>query len=262
MACLYLECHSGCPDNALHLLWGEYHDYKGDKLSAKMERNAFSGGTQVIIKNLLPHKHAQIASYIAIALAGVIGLILQFHYKTGTWTIPLGVIGMLAGFFYSTPPLRWVKRGLGELLIGFCYGWLPVATAFYLQAGTIDNIVHWISVPIVCTIFNVILINEFPDYPADLIEGKNNLVIRLGKNTASLLYVIMTIIAWAAFGLSVSQGLPATTFLFYLPVFMLSLLLIVLVSKKDYLNRKRLELICGLTIAVNLATSLVYILAV
>jgi len=241
---------------------GEYHDLKGDKLSAEMERNAFSGGTQVIIKNLLPHKQAQIASYIAIAQAGVIGLILQFYYKTGSWTIPLGVIGMIAGFFYSTPPLRWVKRGVGELLIGFCYGWLPVAAAFYLQAGTIDNIVHWISVPIACTIFNVILINEFPDYPADLIEGKKNLVIRLGKNTAALLYIAMTVIAWTAFGLSVSQGLPAVTFLFYLPVFILSLLLIVLMSKKDYLNRKRLELICGLTIVVNLGTSLGYILAV
>jgi len=62
----------------------------------------------------------------------VIGLILQFYYKTGPWTIPLGVIGMITGFFYSTPPPRWVKRGIGELLIGFCYGWLPVAAAFYL----------------------------------------------------------------------------------------------------------------------------------
>ena len=241
---------------------GEYHDLKGDKLSAEMERNAFSGGTQVIVKKLLPHKQAKIASYIAIVLAGVIGLILQFYYKTGPWTIPLGVIGMIAGFFYSTPPLRWVKRGIGELLIGFCYGWLPVATAFYLQAGTIDNIVHWISIPIACTIFNVILINEFPDYPADLIEGKKNLVIRLGKNIAAFLYIAMTVIAWIAFGLAVSQGMPAVTFFFYLPVFLIGLILVVLMSKKNYLDRKRLELICGLTIIVNLGSSLAYTLAV
>lgn len=241
---------------------GEYHDLKEDKLSSEMERNAFSGGSQAIVKNLLPHKQAKIASYIVIALVGVIGLILQFYYKTGPWTITLGVIGMIAGFFYSTPPLRWVKRGIGELLIGFCYGWLPVATAFYLQAGTIDNIVHWISIPIACTIFNVILINEFPDYPADLIEGKKNLVIRLGKNTAAFLYIAMTVIAWIAFGLAVSQGLPAVTFLFYLPVFLIGLILVVLMSKKNYLDRKRLELICGLTIVVNLGTSLAYTLAV
>jgi 1,4-dihydroxy-2-naphthoate octaprenyltransferase len=241
---------------------GEYHDLKVDKLSVEMERNVFSGGSQVIVKNLLRHKQARIASYIAIVLAGVIGLILHFYYRTGPWTIPLGVSGMIAGVFYSTPPLRWVKRGIGELLIGFCYGWLPVATAFYLQAGTIDNIVHWVSIPITCTIFNVILINEFPDYPADLIEGKRNLVVRLGKDTAAFLYIAMTVIAWITFGLAVSQGLPAVTFLFYLPVFLVGLILVVLMSKKNYLDRQRLELICGLTIIVNLGSSLAYALAI
>ena len=241
---------------------GEYHDLKEDRLSSEMERNAFSGGSQAIVKNLLPHKQAMTASYIAIVLAGVIGLILQFWYKTGPWTIPLGAIGMIAGFFYSVPPLRWVKRGIGELLIGFCYGWLPVATAFYLQAGTIDTVVHWISIPIACTIFNVILINEFPDYPADLIEGKKNLVIRIGKNASAFLYIAMTAVAWIAFGLSVSRGLPAVTFLFYLPVFLIGLILVILMSQKNYFDRKRLELICGLTIVVNLGTSLAFILAV
>ncbi len=241
---------------------GEYHDLKEDRLSSEMERNAFSGGSQAIVKNLLPHKQAMIASYIAIVLAGVIGLILQFHYRTGLWTIPLGVIGMVAGFFYSAPPLRWVKRGIGELLIGFCYGWLPVATAFYLQAGIIDTIVHWISIPIACSIFNVILINEFPDYPADLIEGKKNLVIRIGKNASAFLYIVMTVIGWIAFALAVSQGLPAVTFLFYLPVFLIGVILIIMMSQKNYLDRKRLELICGLTIVVNLGTSLAYTLPV
>jgi len=241
---------------------GEYHDLAVDKLSASMERNAFSGGSQAIVNNLLPHKQAKIASYIAIVLAGVIGLILQFYYKTGPWTIPLGIIGMIAGFFYSAPPLRWVKRGIGELLIGFCYGWLPVATAYYLQAGTIDNIVHWISIPIACTIFNVILINEFPDYPADMIEGKKTLVVRLGKNAAVYLYIAVTLIGCLAFGLAVRRGLPAVTLLFYLPVFVIAVLIIAMLFKKDYLDRKRLELLCGLTIVVNLGTSLVYTLAV
>lgn len=240
---------------------GEYYDLKGDKLSAEMERNVFSGGTQVLLKNLVPHRQVKIASYVTLALAGIIGLILRFYYQTGFWTIPLGIIGMIAGFFYSTPPFRWVKRGVGEILIGFCYGWLPVATAFYLQTGTMDPIIHWISIPIACTIFNVILINEFPDHPADLIEGKRNLVVRLGKNTAGFLYIAMIVIAWIVFGLAVRQGLPAVSFLFYLPVFLIALVLVFMISEKYYLNKKRLEIICGLTIVVNLGTALAYILA-
>ncbi|MCX7966509.1 MAG: prenyltransferase [Syntrophorhabdaceae bacterium] len=111
----------------------------------------------------------------------MVGLIIQFYFKTGTWTIPLGVFGILSGFFYSMMPIRWVARGVGEILIGLCYGWLPVSVSFYLQIGEFNHIIHWVSIPIACTIFNVILINEFPDYPADIIAKKSNLVVRYGK---------------------------------------------------------------------------------
>lgn len=241
---------------------GEYHDLTVDTLSAGMERNAFSGGSQAIVRNLLPHRQARYAGYATLLLAGVVGILLQFCYDTGFWTIPLGVTGMIAGFFYSTPLIRWVKRGVGELIIGYCYGWLPVATAFYLQVGRIDDIVHWVSIPIACTIFNVILINEFPDYPADLIEGKRNLVVRLGKRISAYLYITMHVIAWIAFGLSVGQGVPAVAILFYLPVIFVSFVLVILVWRRGYLDRKSLELICGLTIFVNLGTSLSYTVAV
>jgi 1,4-dihydroxy-2-naphthoate octaprenyltransferase len=240
---------------------GEHHDLREDRLSAAMERNPFSGGSQAIVKGMLPHKHAGIGGYIAMALACVVGLILQFYYKTGPWTVPLGAMGIMAGFFYSTPPVRWVARGIGEILIGFCYGWLPVAAAFYLQCGTIDSVVHLVALPIACTIFNVILINEFPDYPADLIAKKNNLVVRMGKNRAAFLYVSATIVAWITVALSVKQGLPSMTFILYIPVFVVSLALAIMMLQKRYLNRKSLGIICGLTIVVNLGTSLCYILA-
>lgn len=241
---------------------GEYYDLHVDRLSAGMEKNAFSGGTQVIVRNLIPHNHARIASYVTIALACIIGVILQFYYKTGLWTIPLGVSGTISGFYYSTPPMRWVKRGIGESLIGYCYGWLPVAASFYLQSGGIAEIVHWVSVPIACTIFNVILINEFPDYPADIIEGKRNLVVRLGKGVSAFIYIAMTAIALLSFGFSMTKGLPSITLLFCFPFLLIALALIYLMAKKDYLNRNRLELICGLTIVVNFGISLAYILGV
>lgn len=240
---------------------GEYFDIKEDTISSKLERNAFSGGSQTIVKNLLPHHHAKIASLITLFLAGIVGLVIQFYYKTGIWTIPLGVIGMFCGFFYSTPPIRFVKRGVGEILIGFCYGWLPVATAFYLQTSRFDNIIHFISIPIATTIFNVIFINEFPDYPADFIEGKKNLLIRVGKEKGSFIYILMTILGWASFLLSLEAGFPKRAILFYIPFFLIGLISIILMLKKCYLHRKTLEIICGLTIVVNLGTSLSYILA-
>lgn len=238
---------------------GEYYDLQGDRLSAQLERNKFSGGSQALVHNLLPPHYARIASYVTLGLAGIIGLILQFYYRTGPWTIPMGVVGMISGFFYSTPPLRWVKRGIGEVLIGFCYGWLPVATSFYLQVGRLNPIVHWLAVPIAATIFNVILINEFPDYPADQIEGKRNLVVRLGRDRAAYLYGAVVMVA-VLFGLRANRLVSPLTLILYLPVAAVSLLLAVLVLRKAYRNPKQLERICGMTFVVNLGTALASIL--
>ena len=98
---------------------GEYYDIKEDSLAPEMGKNAFSGGSQIIAQKMLPHRYAKIAAYISIGIAIIIGVILQFVFRTGVWTIPLGAIGIFFGFFYSRPPFRWVTRGIGEILIGF-----------------------------------------------------------------------------------------------------------------------------------------------
>ncbi len=241
---------------------GEYSDVMEDSLSASMDRNAFSGGTQVVIKNLLPRHHARIASYIALGLTVVTGLIIRFGYNTGVLTIPLGVVGILSGFFYSMMPVRWVTRGVGEILIGFCYGWLPVAVSYYLQTGTIHNLIHFMAVPLACTIFNVILINEFPDHPADVIAKKSNLVVRFGKEKSALIYIVMTLIGMIGYVFSVTRGLPVSALYYYAPVAIISIFLCCMMGARKYTDKKLLEPMCALTIVTNLGTSLAYILTV
>jgi 1,4-dihydroxy-2-naphthoate polyprenyltransferase len=239
---------------------GEYADIMEDKLSASMDRNAFSGGTQVVIKDLVPRHHAHIASYVALGFTVITGLIIQFKYDTGGLTIPLGVVGILAGFFYSMMPIRWVTRGVGEIIIGFAYGWLPVAVSYYLQTGTIHSIIHLVSIPIACTVFNIILINEFPDHPADVIAKKSNLVVRFGKERSAVLYIVMHFIGMAGYLLSVVRGLPLSALLYYAPVGILCLVLCVMMGAKKYTDKRLLETMCALTIVTNLGSALAYIL--
>jgi len=165
------------------------------------------------------------------------------------------------GFFYSTPPIRLVKRGLGELFIGFCYGWLPVASAYYIQTGAIHPAIHWLAIPIGLTIFNVIFLNEYPDYEADKATGKNNLLNRMGKKKGDLLYITFSLLASAAIIASPFWGIPFKVVYFYLPVLIISLFIVVMILRGKHEDRKKLEIFCGLNIAVNLGTSLSYILA-
>ncbi len=241
---------------------GEYYDIKEDTISGKGDKNLFSGGSQVIAQKRLPRKYAKTGSYIALALATIAGLVLQFYYKTGIWTIPLGALGMFLGYFYSSPPLRWSSRGIGEIFIGFCYGWLPIAVAFYIQTQRFDALINWISIPVALTIFNVILINEFPDYNADKQAGKRNIVVRLGKSRSSIIYIAAAVLTWVFFGISIYSGVPLMTIYIFIPFFLASCFIIVLLIRKAYLEHKKLEMLCGLTIIINIGLTLSLILGV
>jgi 1,4-dihydroxy-2-naphthoate octaprenyltransferase len=132
---------------------------------------------------------------------------------------------------------------------------------YYLQAGGIAPLVHWLAVPIGLTILNVILLNEFPDYPADSATGKANLVVRLGRERAAFLYGLLSLGSWIAMLLSLGRGVPTRALWFYLPVLLLSLILVVLVMRGGWRDRATLERLCGANLGVNLGTTAVYIIA-
>ena len=241
---------------------GEYYDIVEDRLAAKQGKNAFSGGSQVIAANILPRKYAKTGSFISLGFAVLIGLVLQFYYKTGLYTILLGLVGIFLGFFYSNPPFRFVSRGLGEIFIGFCYGWLPVGVAFYIQAQKFSNLVNWVSIPVALSIFNVILINQFPDYYADMQSGKRNIVVRIGKQKATYIYSAASVLSVIFFALSVYFGVPFLSLYIYLPFALISLLVSAMLIKKYYDQTKKLEALCGATIIINIGTTLAYIIGI
>ena len=240
---------------------GEYFDYREDELSQRYHKSNFAGGSGVVQKGQLPRSVPLWTSIISFLLAGAIGLILQFYLKTGPYTLLLGCLGAFPGFFYSTKPVRLVERGFGELFIGFCYGWLPIASAYYIQTATIHPIIHWLAIPIGLTIINVILLNEYPDYEADKATGKRNLLNRAGRRTVMYIYVALALSASGAMIVSPFQGIPSRVLFFYLPILIISLFIIVMMLRVKYEDPKKLEMLCGLNIAVNLGTSLSYILA-
>jgi len=240
---------------------GEYFDYQGDVISNRLHDNQFAGGTRILPNGKISPLVPFWTSIVALILAGAIGIILQFILKTGPYTLLLGFLGAFSGFFYSTKPIRLVQRGIGEIFIGFCYGWLPVASAYYIQTGAIHPVIHWVAIPIGLTIFNVILLNEFPDYEADMATDKKNLLYRVGKKNGNFIYIAFSLLSSAAVLVSPFFGIAFKIVYFYLPVLIISLFIVAMMLRGKYEDKKMLEKLCALNIAVNLGTSLAYILA-
>ncbi|MBE0556821.1 MAG: prenyltransferase [Proteobacteria bacterium] len=239
----------------------EYFSYAEDERSPHLFRYPLAGGSGAIPDEKRPRSIALFISLLTISLAMIIGLILQFGLQTGPLTLLLGCLGALPGLLYSTRFIRLFETGLGELFIGFCYGWLPLAAAFYIQRGYIAPCIHWMALPIGLSIFNVILLNEFPHYSAGAAVGKTNLLLRLGTTKGMSIYVLFSILSWFCMYFSIGAGIPRKALYLYLPVVALSAGISLIMARRKYENPLLLELLCGLNIAVYLGTTMAYILA-
>ena len=240
-------------------LSGEYYDKDEDTETGHIGKSRFSGGSQVIQQGQIAAWKVLIAGVISLIIAAGIGLFIWLGLGTGPLTLPLGILGMIGGFLYSAKPVRWVSRGLGELWIACCYGWLPVAAAYYLQAGNIPLSVSLISVPVSFSIVAVILINEFADYEADKKWGKRNLLVLIGYENGAALYMGLVLASVISSGL-LAAWFSAPMFV-QAPVILLGIVLCACMKRRYWMDHNRREWICGGTILLNLSISGAWIIS-
>jgi 1,4-dihydroxy-2-naphthoate octaprenyltransferase len=235
---------------------GDWNDLGGDRINRDFNR--FSGGSRVLVEEVFPAWVSLVLGYGCLAGAILIGLYIYLRYQTDLRTLVLGGLGIFFGFFYSTKPFRWSHRGLGEILIGFCYGWLPIATGFFLLTGFFSPQILLFSIPVGLSIFNVILINEFPDQEADHAVGKRTLVVRFGKERMGDLYVGLSVLTGFSF-IKMMWGKGHSPYWLLLlsgiPCFLI-LLSLIQVWWGNYHDRKKLELLSRNTLFVNLSMTM------
>ncbi|MBU4581661.1 MAG: prenyltransferase [Proteobacteria bacterium] len=229
--------------------------------SRRRFRNLFAGESGTLPDWFLRRSGQLQTSAIFIALAVFIGIILQFGLKTGPFTLLLGCVGTLPGFFYATRPIRPADSGFGELLIAFCYGWLPIVAAFYIQKGYIAPCIHWMALPISLSIFNVVLLHEFPAQTANPAGDVESLLHRMGNAKGTALYCLTSILSWFSMYYSLNAGIPRKALYIYLPVMALSAGISLMMAGKRYENPLVLEILRGLNMAVHLGTTAACFLA-
>lgn len=145
---------------------------------------------------------------LGILMAGaalVIGLCLAL--QRGWPVLLFASLGFIGAYFYVGPPLRWAYRGFGEMVIGLCYGPLMVLGSCYLQTASIDFVPFFVSLICGLSVFCLAVLNEIPDYYQDMLIGKRNLVVRLGKQKAILLlkFCLVVLFALLVFGIAAKK---------------------------------------------------------
>ena len=198
-------------------------------------------------------------AYAALAVAAVLGLALQFGWRTGDFTIPLGGLGILGGYFTFAPPLAWHRRGLGEAVGGFCFGLLPVATGLYLQCGQLLTEVLLYGLPLTFTGFNLFLVYGTPSPGAA--PDFRTLAARVEPATAALIFTINNV--FTIIGLALILIFPAASLPWRFGLWPLLILAVInqeLVKRKAYLDERRIKLLARLTLTLHLGMGLVFVL--
>ncbi|MHA1927133.1 MAG: 1,4-dihydroxy-2-naphthoate octaprenyltransferase [Candidatus Thorarchaeota archaeon] len=149
----------------------------------------FSGGSRTIQLGYLSPREVLTGAMVFFVIGGLIGVYLAFTIDL--LILAIGVIGVGSGFFYTAPPFRFVKRGIGEIFIGLNFGILMVFGSYFVQTLTITLEPILASIPIALLISAVLYINGFPDFVADRDSGKRTIVVRLGRKRAAKGYALM-----------------------------------------------------------------------
>lgn len=240
--------------------FNEYYDYEGDAINRKFTK--LSGGSRAIPDLKVPRPMARAAGWSAIiVLLAVSVTYLLLYLDDYPLLLPLALFGAFCGVFYSSPPFQWAYTGIGEVMIGGCYGVLSLVSGFYLVSGELNLEMAVIALPASLTIFGVIMANEFPDYDADKAVNKRNIVVRLGPTKAAWVYATAMVLAYPLMLASMFLGVGAAIIVLGLPVLLLSVFAAATAVRGGHSDPKKQTSMAVATLVANLLSSLTFILA-
>ncbi|TCO66276.1 prenyltransferase [Caldanaerobacter subterraneus] len=179
----------------------EFIDYKSgvDTFVTPDKRTPFSGGKKTIVEGKLTVEETVIIALVTILVACAIGLAIVIFREPRVFIV--GLAGVLIAVFYSLPPFKLSYRGFGEIAVGITFGPLIVIGMYLVMTHHVSIDVLLVSLPIGFLITNVLWINQYPDYEADLKGHKYNLLVRIGKQKGVIVYASLYIAAYLSLAL-------------------------------------------------------------
>ena len=181
LACLLIQAATN--------LFNEYYDYKHGL--DKVDSEGISGS---IVKGNLSPKEVMVGALVLYALAFVFGLILTF--MTSVYVLLVGLVCMLAGYFYTGGKYPIAYSPFGEVVSGFFMGTIIIALSFYFQTGYVNADIIVISLPLFIMIGAILLANNIRDLDNDKESGRRTYAILVGRNNAIKTMAISFIVVY------------------------------------------------------------------
>jgi 1,4-dihydroxy-2-naphthoate polyprenyltransferase len=163
------------------------NDYSDARRGADTEDRL--GPVRVTAGGLVPPRQVLIATYVAFGVAVLAGVYL---IATAGWELLLvGAASILAGVLYTGGPRPYGYEGLGEVFVFLFFGVVAVAGSYFAQIEQLTWEALVLAVPVGLLASAILVVNNVRDLETDRRAGKRTLAVRLGRERARRLYVVM-----------------------------------------------------------------------
>jgi 1,4-dihydroxy-2-naphthoate octaprenyltransferase len=136
------------------------------------------------------------AAFGSFGVAAVAGLVLAA--TTSWWLVPVGVLAVVAAWFYTGGSTPYGYRALGEVMVFLFFGLVAVMGTTYVQTRSLPLASLYAAVGVGALACAILVANNLRDVPTDRAVGKRTLAVVLGDERSRYLYALLVGAAFVA----------------------------------------------------------------
>lgn len=147
------------------------------------------GPNRALQEGMLTPQQVFVGALVCFGVGSLIGLYLVA--LRGVFILMLGILSVLAGWFYTAGPKAFAYIGLGEIVVFIFMGPVMVIGSYYVQAQAAPLHVVLLSLPIGFLVAAILHANNMRDLEGDLAKNKRTLANILGRQASKWEYLVL-----------------------------------------------------------------------
>ena len=151
------------------------------------------GPTRLVASGLASAASVKRAAQITYLFGAIVGAYLSI--RVNTWLLVIGLISILAAWFYTGGKNPYGYKGLGDISVFIFFGLVATLGTYYVATKTLSIWALLLSIQMGLLSCAILVVNNLRDLPKDKEVGKLTLAVRLGDRRARNYLISLLIMA-------------------------------------------------------------------
>jgi 1,4-dihydroxy-2-naphthoate octaprenyltransferase len=147
------------------------------------------GPLRLVGSGLATPRSVKAAAFAALGAAGLVGLVLAA--TTAWWLVGVGLVCILAAWFYTGGSRPYGYMGLGEVMVFVFFGLVAVIGTAYVQTEEFELPALYAGIGVGAFACAILVANNLRDIATDKVSDKRTLAVALGDERTRHLYGLL-----------------------------------------------------------------------